>query len=86
MLYLVEGRIKRGAERIVTIQSCGDGYYVTESLKFIDNSERALEDCIELSFKGLRDSLLMLRTKILMWLNSWMFPVIIKVKNAHSIF
>lgn len=67
MLYLVDGQIKKLAERIIDIEQYDyTGIYFQELLRFKDGSVAPVDDCRELSFKGLCEYLLMKRTKLLM--------------------
>ena len=68
-MYLVNGRVKQLKERMIDIykyDSNGCGCYVMEYLVFKDGSIMFADECIELSFKGLQEYFLMLRTKLMM--------------------
>jgi hypothetical protein len=86
MLYLVDGRVKRLAERIIDIQRYDpSGCYALELLRFTDGSVYFVEECQELSFKSLCEYLRMQRTKMLMRFNIWFYLVVEEVES-DSIF
>lgn len=66
-MYLVNGRVKQLKERMIDIYKYDSSCCcVMEYLCFKDGSIMFAEECIELSFKGLREYFLMLRTKLMM--------------------
>lgn len=72
MMYLVNGRVKQLKERMIDIYKYdSSGCCVMEYLCFKDDSIMFAEECIELSFKGLREYFLMLRTKLMMKFHYW---------------
>lgn len=66
-MYLVNGRVKQLKERMIDIYKYdSSSCCIMEYLVFKDGSIMFAEECIELSFKGLQEYFLMLRTKLMM--------------------
>lgn len=84
MLYLVDGRVKKLAERIIDIyQYDPSGCYALELLRLTDGSVYFVEECTEISFKGLCEYLRMQMTKLLMKFHCLVAG---KAKTTDSIF
>jgi|LakMenEpi03Aug12_release.lakeMendotaPanAssembly.Ray.scaffolds.fasta_scaffold4036926_2 hypothetical protein len=72
MMYLVNGRVKQLKERMIDIYKYdSSGCCIMEYLCFKDGSIMFAEECIELSFKGLREYFLMQVTKLMMRFHYW---------------
>jgi len=71
MMYLVNGRVKQLKERMIDIYKYDSGCCIMEYLCFKDGSIMFAEECIELSFKGLREYFLMQVTKLMMRFHYW---------------
>jgi hypothetical protein len=72
MMYLVNGRVKQLKERMIDIYKYDSSVCcIMEYLCFKDGSIMFAEECIELSFKGLREYFLMQVTKLMMRFHYW---------------
>jgi len=72
MMYLVNGRVKQLKERMIDIYKYdSSSCCIMEYLMFKDGSIMFAEECIELSFKGLREYFLMQATKLMMRFHYW---------------